>query len=153
MDWKLKEFNELSNMELYNILKERTLIFVLEQNCPYQEVDGKDPFSYHLFKEDNGEIIAYLRILPAGVAYQEVSIGRVIVKKEYRGQGIAQELLKKGLDFIQNELQETTVKIQAQEYLRKFYGSFGFEAVSETYLEDNIPHVDMLLHMKSLITD
>ncbi len=153
MDWKLKEFDELSNVELYNILKERTLIFVLEQNCPYQEVDGKDPFSYHLFKEDNGEIIAYLRILPAGVAYQEVSIGRVIVKKEYRGQGIAQELLKKGLDFIQNELHETTVKIQAQEYLRKFYGSFGFEAVSETYLEDNIPHVDMLLHMKSLITD
>ncbi|TYS18471.1 GNAT family N-acetyltransferase [Rossellomorea vietnamensis] len=145
MSWNLKKFDELTNSELYNLLKERTLVFVVEQNCPYLEVDGKDPFSYHLFKEDDGEIIAYLRILPAGVSYQEVSIGRVFVKKEFRGQGIAEELIKKGLEFIQEELNEITVKIQAQDYLRKFYGSFGFQAISETYLEDNIPHVDMLL--------
>ncbi|EOP01774.1 hypothetical protein ICS_05857 [Bacillus cereus BAG2O-3] len=145
MSWNLKKFDELTNIELYNLLKERTLVFVVEQNCPYPEVDGKDPFSYHLFKEDNGEIIAYLRIVPAGVSYQEISIGRVFVKKEYRGQGIAEELLKKGLDFIQNELKEKTVKIQAQDYLRKFYSSFGFQTISQTYLEDNITHVDMLL--------
>ncbi|OOR26959.1 GNAT family N-acetyltransferase [Bacillus wiedmannii] len=145
MSWNLKKFDELTNIELYNLLKERTLVFVVEQNCPYPEVDGKDPFSYHLFKEDDGEIIAYLRIVPAGVSYQEISIGRVFVKKEYRGQGIAEELLKKGLDFIQNELKEKTVKIQAQDYLRKFYSSFGFQTISQTYLEDNIPHVDMLL--------
>ncbi|MFB6587634.1 GNAT family N-acetyltransferase [Bacillus thuringiensis] len=145
MSWNLKKFDELTNIELYNLLKERTLVFVVEQNCPYPEVDGKDPFSYHLFKEDNGEIIAYLRIVPVGVSYQEISIGRVFVKKEYRGQGIAEELLKKGLDFIQNELKEKTVKIQAQDYLRKFYSSFGFQTISQTYLEDNIPHVDMLL--------
>lgn len=145
MSWILKKFDELTNIELYKLLKERTLVFVVEQNCPYLEVDGKDPFSYHLFKEDNGEIIAYLRIVPAGVSYQEISIGRVFVKKEYRGQGIAEELLTKGLDFIQNELKETNVKIQAQDYLRKFYSSFGFQTISETYLEDNIPHVDMLL--------
>ncbi|MGD7022210.1 GNAT family N-acetyltransferase [Rossellomorea vietnamensis] len=145
MSWNIKKFDELTNRELYNLLKERTLVFVVEQNCPYLEVDGKDPFSYHLFKEDDGEIIAYLRILPAGVSYQEVSIGRVFVKKEFRGQGLAEELIKKGLEFIQKELNETTVKIQAQDYLRKFYGSFGFQAISETYLEDNIPHVDMLL--------
>ncbi|MGJ7911507.1 GNAT family N-acetyltransferase [Neobacillus sp. LXY-1] len=145
MSWNLKKFNELTNIELYNLLKERTLVFVVEQNCPYLEVDGKDPFSYHLFKEDNGEIIAYLRIVPAGVSYREISIGRVFVKKEYRGQGIAEELLRKGLDFILNELKETNVKIQAQDYLRKFYSSFGFQTISETYLEDNIPHVDMLL--------
>lgn len=145
MGWKLKAFDELTNIELYNILKERTLVFVVEQNCPYLEVDSKDPYSYHLFKEDNGEIIAYSRILPAGVSYQEASIGRVFVKKEYRGQGIAEELLKNSLDFIQNELKETNVKIQAQDYLRKFYNSFGFKTISETYLEDNIPHVDMLL--------
>ncbi|MFC5735567.1 GNAT family N-acetyltransferase [Cytobacillus gottheilii] len=145
MGWKLKAFDELTNIELYNLLKERTLVFVVEQNCPYLEVDGKDPSSYHLFKEDNGEIIAYSRILPAGVSYQEASIGRVFVKKEYRGQGIAEELLKNSLDFIQNELKETNVKIQAQDYLRKFYRSFGFQTISETYLEDNIPHVDMLL--------
>ncbi|PFZ92062.1 GNAT family N-acetyltransferase [Bacillus wiedmannii] len=145
MSWNLKKFDELTNIELYNLLKERTLVFVVEQNCPYPEVDGKDPFSYHLFKEDNGEIIAYLRIVPAGISYQEISIGRVFVKKEYRGQGIAEELLKKGLDFIQNELKEKTVKIQAQDYLRKFYSSFGFQTIAQTYLEDNIPHVDMLL--------
>ncbi|WP_456274783.1 GNAT family N-acetyltransferase [Bacillus sp. AK031] len=145
MSWNIKKFDELTNSELYNLLKERTLVFVVEQNCPYLEVDGKDPFSYHLFKEDDGEIIAYLRILPAGVSYQEVSIGRVFVTKEYRGQGLADELLSKGLEFIEKELNETTVKIQAQDYLRKFYGSFGFQAISETYLEDNIPHVDMLL--------
>jgi ElaA protein len=145
MSWYLKKFEELTNIELYNLLKERTTVFVVEQNCPYLEVDGKDPFSYHLFKEDNGKIIAYLRIVPAGVTYQEISIGRVFVKKEYRGQGIAEELLNRGLDFIQNELQEANVKIQAQDYLRKFYSSFGFQAISETYLEDNIPHVDMLL--------
>lgn len=152
MSWKLKKFDELTNIELYNLLKERTLVFVVEQNCPYLEVDGKDPLSYHLFKEENGEIIAYSRILPTGVSYQEVSIGRVFVKKEYRGQGFAEELLKKGLDFIQNELKETTVKIQAQDYLRQFYNSLGFQAISETYLEDNIPHVDMLLQLKPVIT-
>lgn len=145
MSWKLKKFDELTNIELYNLLKERTLVFVVEQNCPYFEVDGKDPFSYHLFKEDNGEIVAYLRIVPAGVIYQETSIGRVFVKKEYRGQGIAGKLLQNGLEFIQNELKETKVKIQAQDYLRKFYTSFGFQPISETYLEDNIPHVDMIL--------
>ena len=145
MSWKLKSFDELTNTELYNLLKERTLVFVVEQNCPYLEVDGKDPVSYHLFKEDNGEIVAYLRIVPAGIAYQEASIGRVFVKKEYRGQGIAGKLLKRALDYIQNELEETKVKIQAQDYLRKFYSSFGFQPISETYLEDNIPHVDMIL--------
>ena len=153
MSWHLKKFGELTNSELYNILKERTLVFVVEQNCPYLEVDGKDPLSYHLFKEDNGVIVAYLRILPAGVSYQESSIGRVFVKKEYRGQGIAYELVKKGLHFIHNELKETTVKIQAQEYLRTFYRSFGFQAISETYLEDNIPHIDMLLQGKDVIAD
>jgi ElaA protein len=147
MSWHLKNFDELTNSELYSILKERTLVFVVEQNCPYLEVDGKDPSSYHLFKEDNGVIVAYLRILPAGVSYEECSIGRVLVKKEYRGQGLAYELVKKGLDFIHNELKETTVKIQAQEYLRTFYSSFGFQAISETYLEDNIPHIDMLLQV------
>jgi ElaA protein len=147
MSWTLKRFDDLTNMELYIILKERTTVFVVEQNCPYPEVDGKDPLSYHLFKEENGEIIAYLRVLPAGVSYQEASIGRVLVKKEYRGRGIAEELLRRGLDFIHGELNENTVKIQAQEYLKKFYGSFGFKAITETYLEDNIPHVDMLLQI------
>ncbi|HEY4623819.1 MAG TPA: GNAT family N-acetyltransferase [Solibacillus sp.] len=145
MNFTLKTFNQLTNTELYNILQERTNVFVVEQNCPYPEVDGKDVQSYHLYKEDNGEIVAYLRILPPGVSYAELSIGRVLVKKEYRGQKLARELMAYALQFIEEELNETTVKIQAQDYLRNFYSSFGFEAISEVYLDDGIPHVDMLL--------
>ena len=145
MNFTLKKFEQLTNNELYSILKVRTEVFVVEQNCPYPEVDGKDLKSYHLYKEENGEIIAYLRILPPGVSYKELSIGRVLVKKEYRGQKLAHQMMEYALQFIQNELNETAVKIQAQAHLHKFYGSFGFKAVSETYLEDNIPHIDMIL--------
>lgn len=145
MNFTLKTFNELTNTELYNILQERTNVFVVEQSCPYPEVDGKDVQSYHLYKEQDGEIVAYLRILPPGVSYAELSIGRVLVKKEYRGQRLAHELMGRALQFIEDELNETTVKIQAQDYLRNFYSSFGFEAISEVYLDDGIPHVDMLL--------
>lgn len=145
MNFIIKTFDQLTTTELYAILKERTQVFVVEQNCSYLEVDGKDLKSYHLYKEQNGEVIAYLRILPPGVSYTELSIGRVLVKKENRGQKLAQQMMTYALQFIHNELHETTVKIQAQEYLRDFYGSFGFEAISDVYLDDNIPHIDMLL--------
>ena len=145
MNFTLKTFEQLTNTELYNILKARTEVFVVEQNCPYLEVDGKDVQSYHLFKEENGEIIAYLRILPPGVSYEELSIGRVLVKKEHRGKKLAQQIMDQALQFIHNELKEKTIKIQAQAYLHNFYASFGFKVISETYLDDNIPHIDMLL--------
>lgn len=145
LEWKLKAFEELTNKEIYTILKERTTVFVVEQECPYLEVDGKDIESYHLFAEKDGEFVAYLRILPPGVAYQESSLGRILVKKEYRRQGIAEELVKRGLTFIHDELKEKKVKIQAQSYLHTFYQSFGFHAISEEYLEDDIPHIDMVL--------
>ncbi|WRP07420.1 GNAT family N-acetyltransferase [Rossellomorea aquimaris] len=145
MNWKLKSFNELSTHELYGILQVRTQVFVVEQECPYMEVDGKDLHAYHLYKEENGDVVAYARLLPAGVSYKEPSIGRVLVKDDYRGKGLASELVKRGLDFIHDELSERTVKIQAQEYLREFYGSFGFRAITETYLDDGIPHIDMIL--------
>lgn len=145
MTWYVKAFHELTATEVYTILKERTDVFVVEQNCPYPEVDGKDLKSYHLYKVEQDEIVAYARLLPKGVSYEEASIGRVLVKKEYRGQGLAQELLKRSLAYLEQSLEETTIKIQAQDYLRDFYGSFGFKAISDTYLEDGIPHVDMLL--------
>ncbi|MDT9025591.1 GNAT family N-acetyltransferase [Rossellomorea yichunensis] len=145
MNWKLKSFDELSTHELYGILLVRTQVFVVEQECPYLEVDGKDLHAYHLYKEENGEVVAYTRLLPAGVSYKEASIGRVLVKEDYRGKGLASELVKRGLDFIHDELGERTVKIQAQEYLREFYGAFGFRAITETYLDDGIPHIDMIL--------
>ncbi|WP_409291058.1 GNAT family N-acetyltransferase [Peribacillus sp. SCS-37] len=149
MVWRLKKFNELTSIELYNILQERTRVFVVEQDCPYLEVDGKDLEAYHLFKEKDSEIMAYLRVLPPGVSYPQASLGRVMVKEEYRGEGLAKELVAKGLEVIRQELGESAVKIQAQNYLNKFYGSFGFQAVSEIYLEDNIPHIDMVLKIET----
>lgn len=145
MSWKVKNFNELSTHKLYEILQVRTEVFVVEQECAYLEVDGKDRHSFHLYKEENGEVVAYARLLPAGVSYNEPSIGRVLVKEEFRGRGFASELVKRGLAFIHDEWGEQTVKIQAQEYLQEFYGSFGFRVVTETYLDDGIPHVDMIL--------
>ena len=145
MNWKIKAFNELTANEVYTILQERTAVFVVEQNCPYLEVDGKDIESFHLLAEKNGEIAAYCRILLAGISYEEASIGRVLVKKEYRGHGLAYDLLNKAIAFIRDELKEPAIKISAQSHLEKFYASFSFKATSSEYLEDDIPHIDMLL--------
>ena len=146
MEWKLKKFEDLSTHELYSLLQVRVAVFVVEQMCPYPEVDGHDLASYHLYGTQNGEIIAYCRILPRGTVYQEASIGRVLVNQKFRGQGLAGQLMTRTLRFMEEELLEKTIKIQAQDYLREFYSSFGFQPISEVYLEDNIPHVDMILH-------
>lgn len=144
MNWKIKKFNELNIEEIYKILALRNEIFIVEQECAYLDCDDKDLNSYHLFSEENGEIVAYLRILEKGVSYDEISIGRVAVKKSYRGKGISRKMMQKAIEFIENNLSENTIKIQAQAYLLDFYSSLGFKAVSEEYLEDNIPHIDMI---------
>lgn len=144
MNYKIKRFNELNIEELYKILELRSKVFVVEQECPYQDCDGKDKNSYHLFCEENDKVIAVLRIIDKGISYKEVSIGRVSVDMDYRGKGYAGEMMTKAIDFIKEELKETEIKIQAQAYLINFYKSFGFQEVSEIYLEDDIPHVDML---------
>ncbi|WP_042277390.1 GNAT family N-acetyltransferase [[Clostridium] dakarense] len=144
MDWIIKTFNELTTDELYNILQLRNEVFIVEQECPYQDIDDKDRESYHLFLKKDNEVIAYSRILKKGVSYEQASIGRVIVKKDYRGGSIARDMLLKGISFIENNLNEKEIKIQAQAYLDKFYSSLGFEKTSDVYLEDNIPHMDML---------
>lgn len=140
----LKKFQDLSGEEIYKILKLRNEIFIVEQKCAYQDVDDKDEAAYHLFFEDNGEIIGCLRILNRGISFDEVSIGRLAVNKNYRGKHIAKDMLVKAIDFIEKELKETEIKIQAQTYLVNFYASLGFKKVSNEYLEDNIPHIDML---------
>lgn len=144
MNWNIKKFNQLKVEEIYKILALRNKVFIVEQECAYLDCDDKDLNSYHLFSEENGEVIAYLRILEKGVSYDEISIGRVSVKKVYRGKGIAREMMLKAIGFIENNLKEDTIKIQAQAYLINFYSSLGFKAVSGEYLEDNIPHIDML---------
>ncbi|KZL90421.1 GNAT family N-acetyltransferase [Clostridium magnum] len=144
MNWNIKKFNKLKIEEIYKILALRNKVFIVEQECVYLDCDDKDLNSYHLFSEENGEVVAYLRILEKGVSYDEISIGRVVVKKNHRGKGISREMMLKAIEFIENTLKEDTIKIQAQVYLLDFYSSLGFKAVSEEYLEDNIPHIDML---------
>ena len=144
MNYKIKKFNELTTKELYEILKVRAEVFVVEQNCVYQDLDSKDEVSYHLFLEDNSEIIAYLRILPKGISYPETSIGRVLTKASYRKKGLSKEMVQKAIDFIIDILEEKEIKISAQAYLQKFYKSFGFKPISGIYLEDGIEHIEML---------
>jgi ElaA protein len=143
--WKKKKFNELSTNELYSILKARVDVFVIEQACPYPEIDNFDQRALHLFLEEENEVVAYSRLFPSQVKYEEASLGRVLVAKSHRGTGLAKDLLKEALVTLQEEWNEHSIKIQAQEYLIHFYGSFGFQPISEVYLEDGIPHVDMIL--------
>jgi ElaA protein len=143
-----KTFEELTNKELYEIIKLRIDIFVVEQNCPYPELDRKDYSAVHHFITENDEIVAYLRILPRGISYKEISIGRFIVKKEYRGKGLAKRILKNAIEFAKNEWNESEIRLSGQKYLEKFYNSFGFKTVSDVYLEDNIPHVEMLYNKR-----
>ncbi|MBK5241716.1 GNAT family N-acetyltransferase [Clostridium sp.] len=144
MNWIIKKFNELSSDELYEILKLRSEVFVVEQECIYEDCDGKDKKSYHLFAEQNGEILVYLRILEKGVSYNEISIGRVLANKRYRGRGFAKQMMIRAIEFIEHYLKENEIRISGQEYLLDFYTSFGFVKVSESYLEDDIPHIEML---------
>lgn len=146
--WKLTSFSDLTVEELYGILQLRTDVFVVEQECPYPEVDGNDAVCQHLFYEENGEILAYLRILPAGVPFEEPSIGRVVVKQATRGRGLARPMMQQAIAFIYDTWKADRIKISAQTYLADFYTSLGFEAVSDMYLEDGIPHMDML-HQKN----
>lgn len=144
MELIIKEFNELNAEELYEILKLRINIFIVEQNCPYEECDDKDKNSYHLYLKEDDKILAYLRVVKKGISYDEISIGRVVVNSKYRGQNLGRELMTKAMNFIINELKEKNIRISAQLYLEEFYKSFGFKSVTEQYLEDNIPHIEML---------
>lgn len=146
MNIEIKEFLDFDVKGLYNLMKLRVEVFVVEQKCPYLELDGKDEQSIHFLIKDHEELIAYLRILPAGLSYREVSIGRVLVSEKYRKRGYGRELMNKALDYIkENNLGD--IRISAQDYLRGFYESLGFKKISEVYLEDNIPHIEMLKKM------
>lgn len=144
MDFIIKKFEEFDLKDFYKIIKIREEIFIVEQACVYQECDGKDEKAFHLVCAENGNVIAYLRILERKVSYEEISIGRVLVKKEYRNHGLAKKLVGKAIKFIENELHESEIRISAQAHLTKFYESLGFKTASDMYLEDEIPHVEML---------
>lgn len=147
IDWEIKSFKALCKDELYDLLKLRVDVFVVEQACPYPEIDGKDrhPETLHLIgRGKDGDIVAYLRILPPGLSFQQVSLGRVVVAQSKRGNGFSDAMLTMALDQIRLSWPGETVQIGAQVYLKKFYKSHGFQTVSKAYLEDGIPHIDMV---------
>ncbi len=117
--WQVKDFIELSTDELYKILELRIDVFVVEQNCPYREIDGKDLAAKHLFLIEQNRIIAYMRILPRSISFPEISFGRVVVAREYRGKGIASQLLEEAIKFIKTEWNETEVRIRMRENCTK----------------------------------
>ena len=137
-------FKELNVDELYTILKLRNEVFVVEQNCVYQDADSKDSISFHLSGWDEGNLVAYCRILPPGVSYKEPSIGRVVSSPQYRNKGFGKELMNEAIIHTVKQFNCNTIRISAQLYLQKFYEQLSFVQVSDSYLEDNIPHIEML---------
>jgi ElaA protein len=145
INWTTKHFKDLSVDEYFEILFLRSEIFIIEQNCPYMDVDEKDRKAFHLFgRNEAGKVIAVTRILPKGVSYAEMSIGRVALKKEYRRTGIGDELMQESIKYIEQQFGKQNIRISAQQYLLNFYQKQGFKQVSEMYLEDNQPHMEML---------
>ena len=147
MLWKCKTFDELTLQEFHNILQLRINVFIVEQNCPYSELDNKDKLAYHLFafsEEKPQEIIAYSRIFKPGDYYQEAAFGRVAVHSKYRKQKLGYQLVKKTVEKIDILFNNPTIKIGAQIYLKEFYKYFNFKQIEEEYIEDGIPHISMI---------
>jgi len=150
MDWSLKTFEQLSTHELYQILKARVDVFVVEQACAYEEIDNYDQQSTHLFLHNQDKLAAYVRLVPKQTKFKEVSIGRVLVVKEFRGKDYAKAIMEKAINHLINEWGENVIKIQAQHYLYNFYSSLGFEQITDVYLDDGLPHIDMILKNKNV---
>ncbi len=146
MNTIFKKLNDLTPNEIHSMYKIRVDVFVVEQNCPYHEVDDFDLQAYHAFlKDDDDQILAYCRILPPNTAFQTPAIGRVIAVK--RRKGYATQLLKEAIPFIRKEYQQNTITLEAQTYARKLYENLGFVQTSDPFLEDGIEHIQMQYHM------
>lgn len=145
LTWITLPFDQLTTHQLYELMRLRVDVFVVEQTCPYPELDGKDTLDgvYHLLGYHNDEIVACARLLPAGTTFDNVSIGRVVTKQTARGGGLGHQLLKEALKQCDALWPKQTIDIGAQEHLREFYACHGFHVISDSYLEDGIPHVDM----------
>lgn len=144
IQWILKRFEELTPYQLYAILQLRNEVFVVEQNCVFQDADDKDQDSFHLMGFFNSKLVAYTRIVPAGVIYEQASIGRVVTSPSVRGSGAGKELMQRSIDTVYTLFGKQPIKIGAQFYLKNFYGSLGFQQISDIYLEDGIDHIYML---------
>lgn len=144
IQFSCKTFNDLTPHELYEILHLRNEVFVVEQNCVFQDADHKDQGSYHLMAWVDNDLAGYTRLLPQGLAYEQMSIGRVVTSPKHRRSGVGKELMAESIKRCYDLFGKGTIKIGAQEYLKKFYESFGFTQVGEGYLEDGIPHIYMI---------
>ncbi len=149
MEFDFKHFSELTNDELYDILQLRSEIFVVEQDCVYNDLDGHDKDAIHLFLKKKGAIVAYSRLLKPGSRFNDFSIGRVVVKLSERGAGLGFRMMEEAKRYILEVWKADKIKISAQKYLRKFYEGLGFQVITEEYLEDGIPHFGMLFKYKS----
>lgn len=146
LDWQFKPYKELILNEFHDIIALRLKAFVVEQNCSYLDLDGKDKKAYHLLLRDGkGDVIATARILPPGLAYDEVAIGRVVLNPDFRGSGVGIELMERCVKFAQEEFGIVPIRISAQKHLEAFYNKSGFVSTGKEYFEDEIPHVEMLL--------
>ena len=144
MNWKLKKFQELTVDELYDVLRLRSEVFVVEQNCVFLDMDNIDQESYHLLGYEGSELVAYTRLVPAGKTGKLPSIGRVVTSTRHRGKGRGKELMEKSISETIRLFGNTPIKIGAQLYLRNFYSALGFEQTSEVYMEDGIEHIEMV---------
>jgi ElaA protein len=143
--WHCLPFEALPPLILYDVLRLRAEVFVVEQNCAYQDVDRRDPDAHHLLGyADTGELAAYARLFKAGVCYDQASIGRVIVAQQFRRYGLGKQLMRQAIAYSDALFGPQPNKIGAQLYLEKFYNGFGFERIGEPYDEDGIPHIHML---------
>lgn len=142
--WNLKSFDQLSVPELYQILKARCDVFVVEQESPYPDLDDYDQKALHLWAEHDGEVYAYCRIFPQHIKYNENSIGRVLTTSKGRRSGLGKILLKFAIEIVENYYKTKSIRISAQDYLISFYSGFGFKETSKKYLEDGIPHTEMI---------
>lgn len=143
LEWKTKRFETLSSLELYELLKLRSEVFVVEQNCVYLDIDGKDEKALHLLGTFEGKIVAYARLFKPKDYFTEASIGRVVTHPNFRERKIGHILMQEAVESIRIYFGESKITISAQLYLKKFYESHGFIQTSEMYLEDDIPHIEM----------
>lgn len=150
LDWQIKHYRDLSLNEFHDIISLRLEAFVVEQNCPYQDLDGKDKKCYHVICRNGiGDIVATARILPPGLSYSDAAaIGRVVIKEEIRGHGIGHEIMDKCMDFCALEFGDASIRISAQKHLENYYAQHNFKSTGNEYLEDGIPHVEMILTSK-----
>ena len=142
--WKIKPFSKLSTQELYQILKIRQEVFIVEQTCYYLDADGYDERAIHIWAEKDGEILAYCRIFEPAIKYNEASIGRVLTHPNYRRNNLGKILVKFAINSIESRFRTSSIRISAQDYLLRFYSEFGFQDTGKKYLEDDIPHTEMV---------